>query len=171
MAQVNPQLMAMLAAMASNPNADQRGGGPVLGGHPGMQTVNNGNGAVGGDGEDPYAGRYAGLWPAPGETHEPSAEHPEIPSGFPDDGEYGQGVNQNHQSLLGPHGTNAAGILANLSAILSPGQYNTRHPLTLMKQINPGLISQPSKSGGGFGVVDQQATQKQNVLAQLLAQG
>lgn len=172
---MNPQLLQMIAAMAQNQHADS--GGPILGGHPGQQTVNNtpypggrGNGPMpGGDGPSPDVGPFVGqtprgdgnAWGPNGRIGDPIGDR-----ATEDEFDTGDDGSQNSQSLLGPHGTNVAGLLANISALVSPGHYNTRHPLTLMRQINPGLISQPTKSGGAFGVVDQQ-TAARNALQTL----
>ena len=165
---VNPQLMAMLQAMAQNPNADR--GGPILGGHPGQQTLNSmpdASGQVqGGDGARyPRTEPGTGFVPAPG-------ENPAIGTDWAHEGEDDPRTwdpQANNTSLLGPHGTNIGGLLAGMNALVNPGTYNTRHPLTLMRQIHPGLIQQPTKSGGAFGPVDQARTSKQTVLQQLLA--
>lgn len=159
MAQMNPQLVALLQAMAQNPNADS--GGPILGGHPGGQTVNNTGGVQGGDGAS-YPPNDPGITYAPGEG--PDQGGPGIGVRTPDFGggedSYGEGDNTNHQSLLGPHGTNLPGLLAGMNALVSPGHYNARHPLTLMRQTHPGHISQTTKSGESFGHVDQASTNR-----------
>lgn len=179
MAQMNPQLAALIMAMQNNPNADR--GGPILGGHPGHQTVNNKAG-LGDDGArypEPGPGQ-GGFWGAdprdhPGAGPDPTGDSgiPRTPEGeqpWPGDLQNPNGdPSLNSTSLLGPHGTHLPGLLANLNALTSPGQYNTRHPLTLMRQIHPGNLVQPSKSGDGFGQVDQAVAMRQQVLSQMFS--
>lgn len=172
MAQMNPQLVALLQAMAQNPNADS--GGPILGGHPGGQTVNNtggvpypggrGEGPVpGGDGPSPdLGGPFVGERGGDGNAWGPNGRIDDPIGGRPTGDEFDNGDDgsQNHTSLLGPHGTNLPGLLAGMNALVSPGHYNARHPLTLMRQTHPGHISQPTKSGESFGHVDQASTNR-----------
>lgn len=147
--------------------------GPVLGGHPGQQTVNNGLPGA----DSPYAGQGPPMegmlppWYIPPGAHggtkggDGASTEDQLPEGTDPNFPW---HTTNSKSLLGPQGTNIAGLLAGMNAITSPGQYNPRHPLTLMRQVNPGLISQPTKSGGSFGTVDQAATTRQNVLHQMM---
>ena len=156
MAVIHPQLAALLQALQGNPNADS--GQPVMGRHTVHSGAPDASGQVqGGDGARyPRTEPGTGFVPAPG-------ENPVIGGDWLHEGEDDPRTwdpQANHQSLLGPHGTNLPGLLAGIQALVQPGVSNPRHPLTLMRQIHPGSIKSANESGGAFGVVNQDDTNR-----------